>query len=148
MKHQQGLSMISIVVASLVVLVGLYFGVRLIGQERAKARDSQRVADMARLQVGFLLLFNRTSSFAAAAVPASGGSASGGNGCDAVKKPVRTCNLAQDLPTIATFRDPRGGDYLVTKVPDATTYQISFTLEQGTTGLAKGAHVLTPEGIQ
>ena len=135
---QRGGSMISIVGASLVALAVLFFGVRLIGQERAKARDSQRVADMARLQVGFLLLFNRTSSFAPAAV----------NGCDVVKKPVRTCSLSQDLPSIATFRDPRGGDYLVTKVPDATTYQISFTLEQGTTGLAKGAHVLTPEGIR
>ncbi len=130
--------MISIVVTSLVVLTALYFGVRLIGQERAKARDSQRVADMARLQVGFLLLYNRTSSFAGAAQ----------NGCDAVRKPVRTCNLAQDLPTIASFRDPRGGDYLVTKVPDATTYQVSFTLEQGTTGLAKGSHTLSPEGIR
>lgn len=134
----RGFSMISIVIVSLVVLVALYFGVRLIGQERAKARDAQRVADMARLQVGFLLLFNRTSSYASAAV----------NGCDAVRKPVRTCNLAQDLPNIATFRDPRGGDYLVTKVPDASTYQISFTLEQGATGLAKGSHALTPEGIR
>jgi hypothetical protein len=130
--------MISIVVASLVVLVALYFGVRLIGQERAKARDAQRVADMARLQVGFLLLYNRTSSYAAAAE----------NGCSTVKAPVRSCNLAQDLPTIASFRDPRGSDYLVTSVPDATSYQIAFTLEQGTTGLAKGNHVLTPAGIQ
>ena len=38
--------MISIVVASLVALAVLFFGVRLIGQERAKARDSQRVADI------------------------------------------------------------------------------------------------------
>lgn len=134
----KGLSMISIVVTSLVFLAVVSYGVRVIGQERAKARDAQRVADMARLQVGFLLLYNRTSSFTAAAV----------SGCDAVKKPVRTCNLTQDLPSIASFRDPRGGDYLVTKVPDATTYQISFTLEQGTTGLAKGSHFLTPEGIR
>jgi hypothetical protein len=130
--------MISIVVASLVVIVVLYFGVRLVGQERAKARDAQRVADMTRLQVGFLLLFNRTSSYAEAAT----------NGCSTVNAPVRTCNLSQDLPSIASYRDPRGGDYRVTKVPDATTYQVSFMLEQGTTGLAKGAHVLTPAGIK
>jgi hypothetical protein len=130
--------MIGIVLASLVALVVLSFGVRLIGQERATARDSQRVADMARLQVGFLLLFNRTASYAAAAV----------NGCDAVQKPVRTCHLSQDFSTISSLRDPRGGDYLVTKVPDATTYQVSFTLEQGTTGLAKGRHTLSPAGIQ
>jgi hypothetical protein len=134
----KGLSMISIVVASLVALLVLFFGVRLIGQERAKARDAQRVADMARLQVGFLLLYNRTSSYAAAAE----------NGCSTVNTPVRSCNLAQDLSTIASFRDPRGGDYLVTVVPDAKTYQVSFSLEQGTTGLAKGAHTLTPEGIK
>lgn len=130
--------MISIVVTSLLVLAVLFFGVRLVGAERAKARDAQRVADMARLQVGFLLLFNRTSSYAGAAQ----------SGCDAVKKPVRSCNLVQDVPSIASFRDPRGGDYLVTKVPDATTYQITFTLEQGTTGLAKGNHTLSPAGIQ
>ncbi len=134
----RGISMISIVVASLIALAVLFFGVRLIGTERAKARDSQRVADMARLQVGFLLLFNRTSSYAGAAV----------NGCSTVQAPVRTCNLAQDVASIASFRDPRGGDYRVTKVPDATGYEITFTLEQGTTGLAKGPHRLTPEGIR
>ncbi len=130
--------MISIVITSLVFLAVIAFGVRLIGQERAKARDAQRVADMARLQVGFLLLFNRTSSYASAAQ----------NGCDKVNVPVRTCNLKQDFPTIAALRDPQGGDYAVAQVPDASTYQIRFTLEQGTSGLLKGNHTLSPSGIQ
>ncbi len=130
--------MISMVVAGLVLLAILFVGVRLISAERAKARDAQRVADMARLQVGFLLLYNRTASYAGAAQ----------NGCGAVNVPVRTCNLAQDFPSISSLRDPRGGDYLVSKVPDATTYEVRFTLEHGATGLAAGLHTLTPAGIR
>ena len=130
--------MISIVLTSLAFLLVVFFGLRTIGAERAKARDAQRVADMARLQVGFLLLFNRTSSYAGAAQ----------NGCDQVNAPVRTCNLKQDFAAIATLQDPRGGDYVVTKVPDASTYEIRFTLERGVSGLAAGTHVLTPAGIK
>lgn len=130
--------MISIVLVGLVFLLGLFLGLRAIGTERAKARDAQRVADMARLQVGFLLLFNRTASFTSAAT----------NGCGTVNVPVRTCNLSQDFAAIATLRDPRGGDYLVSKVPDATTYEVSFTLEQGASGLAAGVHTLSPAGIK
>lgn len=130
--------MISMVVAALIVLVVLFIGVRLISAERAKSRDAQRVADMARLQVGFLLLYNRTASYAGAAQ----------NGCSTANVPVRTCNLAQDFSTISTLRDPRGGDYLVTKVPDATSYEVAFTLEKGATGLAAGRHTLTPAGIR
>ncbi|MEK7631758.1 MAG: hypothetical protein AAB445_02715 [Patescibacteria group bacterium] len=130
--------MISIVLVSLAFLVVLFMGVRAVGAERAKARDAQRVADMARLQVGFLLLFNRTSSYASAAE----------NGCATVNVPVRTCNLKQDFANIATLQDPRGADYLVAKVPDATTYEISFTLERGASGFAAGKHVLTPAGVR
>lgn len=130
--------MISIVLTSLAFLLVVFFGLRTIGAERAKARDAQRVADMARLQVGFLQLYNRTSSYASAAQ----------NGCAQVNVPVRTCNLAQDFAAIATLRDPRGGDYQVTKVPDATTYEVRFTLERGVSGLAAGAHVLSPAGIR
>lgn len=130
--------MISIVLVSLAFLLLVFVGLRLISAERAKARDSQRVADMARLQVGFLLLYNRTSSYAAAAQ----------NGCDQVNAPVRTCNLKTEFSSIAQLQDPRGGEYRVTKVPDAAGYEVSFSLERGTTGLAAGAHVLTPAGIR
>ena len=130
--------MISIVIISLVALVVLFFGIRLISTERAKARDAQRVADMSRLQVAFLLLYNQSSSYAAAAE----------NGCDTVGKAVRTCNLKSQFASIVTFKDPQGKDYVVTKVPDATTYEIRFTLEQGTTDLAKGNHTLSPSGIR
>jgi len=138
MTSPRGLSMVNVVLISLVFLAVIFFGLRVIGSERAKARDAQRVADMARLQVAFLLLYNRTSSYAGAAE----------NGCNQVHAPARTCNLKEEFSSIATLRDPRGGDYLVTKVPDASGYEVSFSLEQGATGLAAGKHILTPAGIQ
>jgi len=138
MKKPFGISMVSIVLISLAFLAVIFFSLRIIGAERAKTRDAQRVADMARLQVGFMTLFNRTASYAQAAL----------NGCDTVGKPVRSCNLTQDFPTIKNFKDPKGTDYLVSKVPDASGYEISFTLEKGTTGLVKGKHVLTQAGIK
>ncbi len=130
--------MISVVLTSLIFLLVIFFGLRIIGSERAKARDAQRVADMARLQVGFLMLYNRTASYAAAAQ----------NGCDQAGKPVRVCNLAQDFPEVKNFKDPRGGEYTMSKVPDANSYEISFELEVGATGLSKGKHTLTPAGIK
>lgn len=136
--QRPGISMVSLVLIGLVFLALAAGALSLVGRERAKARDAQRVADMARLQVGFLLLYNRTASYAGAAQ----------NGCATVNAPVRTCNLAQDLASIASFKDPRGGDYLVSKVPDDKSYEISFTLERGTSGLVAGKHILTPAGIQ
>jgi hypothetical protein len=136
-KKPQGLTMITIVLLALVYLGTLALGFSIIGSERAKARDAQRVADMARLQVGFALLYNRTASYASAAT-----------GCSKVQTPVRGCSLVQDMSDIAKLRDPRGGDYLVTKVPDQNSYEITFTLERGTTTLAKGKHVLTQNGVK
>lgn len=136
--QRKGISMVSIVLVGLAFLAVVFAGLRVVGAERAKARDAQRMADMARLQVGFLLLFNRTSSYAGAAQ----------NGCATVNVPVRTCNLVQDVQGIATLRDPQTTDYLVTKVPDASTYEISFTLERGTSTFAAGKHTLTPDGIR
>ncbi len=136
--QRKGISMVSIVFVSLAFLVVIFVGLRTIGTERAKTRDAQRVADMARLQVGFLLLFNRTSSYAGAAQ----------NGCATVNAPVRTCNLAQDVKGIAELRDPQTVDYVVTKVPDASTYEISFSLERGTSAFVAGKHTLTPAGIK
>ncbi|MFA6588019.1 MAG: hypothetical protein WCT08_03035 [Patescibacteria group bacterium] len=135
---KKGIGMIGIVLISLAFLLVIFFGLRIIGAERAKTRDAQRVADMARIQVGFMALFNRTASYAQAAQ----------NGCDAVGSPVRVCNLAQDFPSVKNFKDPKGTEYLVSKVPDATTYEITFSLEVGATGLAKGKHTLTPAGIK
>jgi hypothetical protein len=136
-KNPKGLTMITIVLLALVYLGTLALGFSIIGGERAKARDAQRVSDMARLQVGFALMYNRTASYAGAA-----------KGCSAVKAPVRTCMLAQDMSDISKLKDPRGGDYLVTKIPDQTSYEISFTLERGTSTLAKGKHVLTQNGVK
>ena len=129
--------MITIVLLALVYLATLALGFSIIGSERAKARDAQRVSDMARLQVGFAMLYNRTASYAGAAT-----------GCNTLRVPVRTCSLVQDMSDIAKLRDPRGGDYLVTKVPDQNSYEVTFTLERGTTTLTKGKHVLTQAGVK
>lgn len=129
--------MITIVILVLVYLGTLALGFSIIGGERAKARDAQRVSDMARLQVGFAMLYNRTASYATAAT-----------GCSALRAPVRTCSLSQDMPDIAKLRDPRSGDYLVTKVPDQNSYEVTFTLERGTSTLAKGKHILTQNGVK
>jgi hypothetical protein len=129
--------MITIVILALVYLATLALGFSIIGGERAKARDAQRVSDMARLQVGFTLLYSRTASYAGAAI-----------GCNVLGAPVRACALTQDMADIIQLRDPRGGDYLVTKVPDQTSYEVTFTLERGTTTLVKGKHILTQNGVR
>lgn len=109
----------------------------LLSQERARVRDSRRIADMVRVQFAFETLFREKASYAAAAA-----------GCSQAGSPVARCELSQYLPAITTLKDPGRFSYAVARVPDDTDYQVTFTLERGYDNLAAGKHTVSRDGIR
>ncbi|MFH0804815.1 MAG: hypothetical protein V1916_01310 [Patescibacteria group bacterium] len=113
-------------------------GFLMLNSERAKTRDSKRLADMARVQAAFEFLFNDTASYALAAQ----------NGCSQAGSPVSSCNLKQYFPTLGQLQDPGKLAYTVSKAPSEEGYEVTFTLEYAYGSLAAGRHTLSPDGIQ
>ncbi|MFA6198449.1 MAG: hypothetical protein WC734_04865 [Patescibacteria group bacterium] len=109
-----------------------------IGIEQVRARDIQRVSDAVTIQTAFEKMFQHDRSYANAAV----------KGCDKVGQSVRRCSLREYYKDINQIFDPGKFDYVVTKVPDKTTYEVTFTLERNYEGITKGEHKITPEGIR
>ncbi|USN53723.1 MAG: hypothetical protein H6760_00955 [Candidatus Nomurabacteria bacterium] len=134
---QKGLGLIE-----LIIIIGLFgllivLGVIMLGNERARTRDSQRLADMTRVQAAFQLLYYTQASYAEAA-----------DGCDEVGTAVAACGLDRYLNGIGTLQDPGSFSYRIAKVPDEHGYAVEFTLERGYGTLAPGSHFLTEQGIQ
>lgn len=136
-KQSDGFSLIELIVIAglfgLIVLVG----VLMLGNERAKTRDAQRLADMTRVQAAMQLLYFEKMSYAEAA-----------DGCKQAGDPVAACGLGRYLPGFGTLRDPGKFSYTVGEVPDIDSYRFEFTLERGYGTLAAGKHQLTKSGIQ
>lgn len=133
----KGYSLLTLILGfGFVVLVG---GVAtlMVMQQQALARDAIRVADMARLEAAFATLSFETSGYADAAL-----------GCGQAGNLAQTCALGKYLPMITSLKDPGKNHYVVTKVPDDSTFAVTFTLERGFGSYAKGAHTLSPEGIR
>lgn len=109
-----------------------------IGIEQARARDIQRVSDAIVIQTAFEKMFQHDRSYAKAAV----------KGCDQIGLSVRRCSLRDYNIDINQVFDPGKYEYVVSQVPDQTTYEVTFTLERNYEGLARGAHTITPGGIK
>jgi hypothetical protein len=109
----------------------------LLGNERAKTRDAQRLADMTRVQAAMQLLYFEKMSYIEAA-----------DGCKQAGDAVAACGLGRYLPGFGTLRDPGKFAYTVGEVPDIDSYRFDFTLERGYGNLSAGKHSLTKSGIQ
>ncbi|MBI5037304.1 MAG: hypothetical protein HZC01_01150 [Candidatus Kerfeldbacteria bacterium] len=136
--NQSGVSTVTILTIIIVIGVLVGGGFFLLNQERSKTRDAKRMADMARLQAAFEMMFNNRASYGDAAI----------NGCATAGDLVSACNLSGYLSDSAQFKDPGGGAYTVTTVPSELTYQVTFSLENAYGNYAAGQHTLSPEGIQ
>lgn len=138
LKNKKGLTILQILIWVLVfglLLAGFFL---LLNSERAKTRDAKRVSDITRLQAAFEMLYSEKGSYEEAAI----------GGCQKPGISVRTCKLSKYLPTIASFKDPAGGEYIVSRVPDKSSYEITFILEKNYDSLKAGQHTLTPDGIK
>lgn len=129
--------MIALVLCAAAVLVVSLVATIIVLRQQALTRDAIRIADMARLESAFATLSFETSSYASAAA-----------GCAEPGSLVHTCSLGRQLPVISTVQDPGKHSYVVTMVPNDTTFAVAFTLERGFALYGQGEHVLTPDGIQ
>ena len=134
---QRGLSL-----AGLLIILGLIIGLiavgaLLLGRERARVRDAVRIADMTQFSAAMRLLYSEEGSYAAAA-----------QGCSSLGALMHTCTVKPLLNSIAQSKDPGRTTYAVGDVPDADSYGIVFTLEQGYGTYTAGRHVLTQDGIR
>jgi hypothetical protein len=125
-------------VCGIVIIVVMILWFWRIGIEQSRARDIQRMSDAMVIQTAFEKMFQHDRSYANAAV----------KGCDQVGMSIRRCGLREYYKNINQIFDPGKFDYVVTKVPDKTTYEVTFTLERDYEGLTRGDHTITPEGIK
>lgn len=135
--NKQGLSLIELIIIIGILGLLVVIGVVLLGNERARARDSQRIADMTRAQAAFQLLYFEKGSYQEAA-----------QGCGQVGVSVNDCGLSRYLSGLGTLKDPSRFSYTISQVPDEDNYGVQFTLERQYGTLTSGKHTLTKVGIQ
>lgn len=123
-------------IAAVLIVGGLFW---LVAISQAKARDAERLADMYEIAGIMLELKLQHNSFRPAASV---------NGCTEIGVPINQCDFSTVREELMTLRGPRGDYYTVTAVPNDDSYGVGFTLERSYSGLARGAHTLTPQGIQ
>ncbi|MFH0853652.1 MAG: type II secretion system protein [bacterium] len=136
-KKQQGLSLIELIIVIGIFGLVIVIGVVMLGNERARARDSQRIADMTKVQAAFQLLIFEKGSYLEAA-----------QGCSEAGADINDCGLGRYLSGADSLKDPSRFAYTITQVPDEDNYRVQFTLERQYGTLAAGKHILTEAGIQ
>ncbi|MFH0951649.1 MAG: hypothetical protein V1838_00465 [Patescibacteria group bacterium] len=133
----RGFSLVEALIVTGLVVALVAVGFALLNVERAKVRDASRLADMVRVAAAFEIMFNETNSYADAA-----------KGCDSLGDLVSQCALITYLNDIGTIVDPGSNKYEITGVPDANSYQVTFSLERGYDTLAAGEHTVSELGIK
>ncbi len=136
-KNQSGLTLIELLI--IIGLIGalITLGLFVLSNERARVRDSQRIADMARVQAAFQLIYFEKASYKEAAA-----------GCSSLGDDVNQCGLGNYLNGLGRLRDPGRYRYQISRVPDDSDYGVVFTLERTYGGLKAGQHVLSKNGIK
>ncbi|MFA5413390.1 MAG: type II secretion system protein [Patescibacteria group bacterium] len=157
-KNKKGFTLIELLVV--IAIIGLLstLAVVALSSARQKSRDSKRVSDMKQVQTAMELMFSANNSYVMAGCAAPGALLSSCNGPVLPATPI-----TEFLPGILNLKDPNGAaacaaacdatvqapcNYSVKVVPTATTYEFCFYLEGNTGDLLKGAHKVTPAGLQ
>ena len=136
-EQPRGLSLAGLLVIIGLIIALLGTGALLLGRERARVRDAVRLMDMTQFSAAMHLIYSEKGSYATAA-----------QGCSAKGALMSSCAVSPLLASINQLKDPSRFTYLVADVPDADSYAIVFTLEQGYQSYAAGQHVLTQDGIR
>ena len=118
-----------------IIVSGFFY---LLNNERSKTRDAERLADMARVQAAFQMLYATNASYISAAE----------NGCGTVGSLVNSCNLTAQMPDIGTIKDPGQYAYTVNAIPSDQGYEVVFRLENSYGSLKSGFHSITEDGLR
>ncbi len=158
-KKGAGFTLIELLVV--IAIIGLLstLAVVALNSARAKARDAKRVADIKQIQTALELYFNDAGGY-----PIQSGTL--GSATEAVLcwrgdgtacTDGTTCGFvaaATDCPSGTTYMglvplnpEPNGADYVYNSAA-SDSYDITFTLEGQTGGLAAGSHTASEVGIE
>lgn len=157
--NKKGFTLIELLVV--IAIIGLLstLAVLALNTARAKSRDAKRVADIKQIQTALELYSGDESGY-----PADGAAGVGGVdlGAAATSDCLDGAGFTGSCAQAPTYMglvpdDPGANAYTYTSRDSAgaacdtgpcASYNVAFTLESGTGGLASGAHSATPAGLQ
>lgn len=145
MKNQKGFTLVELLVVVAIIALLSTLAVVALGSARTKARDAKRISDIKQVQTALELYFTDQNGYPVAAT----GLVLGGTGAT-----ILSTNGFSDTAGGTTYMGalpsnptPNGTPYTYT-AGTASSYNLTFTLEQASGGLTAGLHTATPNGIQ
>jgi len=128
-KIKKGFTLVELLVV--IAIIGLLstMAVIALNSARSKGRDATRVSDIRQVMSALELYYDDNSGYPVAATWA-------------LMDPI----IDDEMPTVPSNPSPSGTAY--TYVGTATTYTMTFTLENDTGALSAGLRTATPSGIQ
>jgi prepilin-type N-terminal cleavage/methylation domain-containing protein len=145
--NKRGFTLVELLVVIAIIGVLSTLAVVSLNNARKKSRDAKRVSDIKQVQTALELYFadqNGYPSGTAVVLGGASGQAISAAGVTSTAGASGTTYMGQ-VPSNPT---PGGGDYTFTQTSAGVSYNITFTLEGQTGGLASGAHTATPSGIE
>lgn len=158
-SKKQGFTLIELLVV--IAIIGLLstLAVVALNTARTKSRDAKRVADVKQVQTALELYSGDNNGYPVDGTAGAGGKNLGEANAKCLDEDgiVNACDAGGTTYMGLIPDDPGSTNYVYTSLDSAgaacdtgpcASYNIAFTLESGTGGLAAGAHNATPSGIQ
>lgn len=158
-ENKKGFTLIELLVV--IAIIGLLSTVAVVALNtaRSKSRDAKRVADIKQIQTALELYSGDEAGYPYDGTAGAGGLVLGAASSDCLDGAGFAATCA-DAPTYMGLvpEDPGTTAYTYTSLAadgvavcdtgPCAAYNIAFTLESGTGGLAAGGHNATPAGLQ
>lgn len=145
MKNQKGFTLVELLVVVAIIALLSTLAVVALGSARTKARDAKRISDIKQIQTALELYFTDQNGYPVAVT----GLVLGGTGATILSTNgfSDTAGTTTYMGAVPSNPTPNGTAYTYL-AGTASSYTISFTLEQASGGLTAGGHTATPNGIQ
>jgi len=143
--QKKGFTLIELLVVIAIIALLSTLAVVALSSARQKSRDAKRLADIKQVQTALELYFTDQNGYPAGTALVLGSADAiclGAGGFSTVGACTEPIYMGK-VPT-----NPTPGGVAYTYTVNGTIYTINFTLEGVSGGLALGAHVASPAGIQ
>lgn len=150
MKNKKGFTLIELLVVIAIIGLLATLSVVALNNARLKSRDAKRVSDIKQIQTALELYYVDASSYPVETAAVT----LGGTADTAIDTLSATSGFASAaagttyMGLVPTNPTPNGANYTYTSSANGDSYELTFTLEGTTGGMASGAHTATQNGIQ
>ena len=146
-QSKKGFTLIELLVVIAIIGILSTLAVVSLNNAREKASDAKRVSDIKQIQTALELYFADSNGY-----PPGTGVVLGGASGQTLSEAGFTASASQSgtvyMAQVPSNPSPGGASYTYTQTSSGVSYNIGFTLEGQTGGLAGTAHTATPSGIQ